>query len=78
MHRPGIAGVSGNRVRLDGTTVEEVERYHPDTLQLALDETDRDRNEIAQQEYARARRAQEERGAQERQARDIATRLNFD
>ncbi len=32
MHRPGIANVIGNTIVLDGTTLEEVEKYHRDTL----------------------------------------------
>ena len=28
MHRPGIARVEGDRIVLDGTTIEEVEKYH--------------------------------------------------
>lgn len=36
MHRPGIASVYGNRIYLDGTTIEEVERYHKKTLKLAV------------------------------------------
>jgi hypothetical protein len=28
MHRPGIASVVGNRIYLNGTTIEEVEQYH--------------------------------------------------
>jgi len=32
MHRPGIACVVGDRIILDGTTVEEIEKYHRDTL----------------------------------------------
>jgi hypothetical protein len=78
MHRPGIASVSGKRIRLDGTTVEEVERYHLETLKLALEETNRERLAIAEREDTRARRAQEEREAQERQAREVASRLRFD
>ena len=39
MHRPGIAKISGATVVLAGTTIEEVERYHRDTLQLAINET---------------------------------------
>jgi len=35
MHRPGIASVQGDRVVLDGTTVEEIDRYHRETLILA-------------------------------------------
>jgi len=41
MHRPGIARVSGDKVYLDGTTIEEVQKYHRDTLVLALEETNR-------------------------------------
>lgn len=36
MHRPGIASVQGDRIILDGTTVEEVEKYHRDTLILVV------------------------------------------
>lgn len=41
MHRPGIARVEGNRIILDGTTIEEVKRYHLDTLKLAVSEANR-------------------------------------
>lgn len=37
MHRPGIASVSGNRIFLDGTTIEEVEKYHKVTLKSAVE-----------------------------------------
>jgi hypothetical protein len=35
MHRPGIAILTGDKVYLNGTTVEEVQKYHRDTLKLA-------------------------------------------
>src|SRR6266545_1231981 len=41
MHRPGIAEISGSTISLSGTTIEEVERYHRDTLQLAVDQTNK-------------------------------------
>lgn len=41
MHRPGIARVEGDRIILDGTTIEEVKRYHLDTLKLAVSEANR-------------------------------------
>lgn len=37
MHRPGIVSTYGNQVILDGTTIEEVEKYHKDTLKLAVE-----------------------------------------
>jgi hypothetical protein len=78
MHRPGIATVSGATVVLNGTTIEEVERYHRDTLQLAISETNR--------QYREWRRKQEQRRAQEEAAReehrkrieDASKRIKFD
>ena len=37
MHRPGIASVYGNKIVLDGTTMEEVRDYHRETLLLCVD-----------------------------------------
>ncbi|KNZ41851.1 toll/interleukin-1 receptor domain-containing protein [Acetobacterium bakii] len=37
MHRPDIAGIFGDEIILDGTTIEEVEKYHHKTLLLAVD-----------------------------------------
>ena len=44
MHRPRIASVSGNKIYLDGTTIEEIEQYHKKTLKLAV--------EVANNKYA--------------------------
>jgi hypothetical protein len=41
MHRPGIARVVGDRIILDGTTIEEVKRFHLETLKLAVNEANR-------------------------------------
>ena len=38
MHRPGIAQIYGDTVILNGTTVEEIEKYHRVTLLLATNE----------------------------------------
>lgn len=38
MHRPGIASVRGNKIILGKTTIEEVEKYHMKTLNLAVEE----------------------------------------
>ena len=37
MHRPGIASISGDRVILDGTTMEELRDTHKKTLQLCVE-----------------------------------------
>lgn len=68
----------GDRIILDGTTVEEVEKRHRDTLKVVIETVNRD---VAEYE-ARQRRAEEERAEQLRQheqsVRDAAKRINFD
>jgi hypothetical protein len=78
MHRPGIAKIYGATLTLDGTTIEEVEQYHRDTLQLAI--------AAANRQYGEWQREQEQRHAREWAAReqhrknieDTAKRINFD
>ena len=36
MHRSGIASVYGDKIILDGTTIEEVRDYHRDTLMMCV------------------------------------------
>jgi hypothetical protein len=68
MHRPGIAQIYGDRLVLDGTTIEEVQRYHLETLKLALAET----NKIYTEHLAReSRRAEAERARRQEQASQI-------
>lgn len=78
MHRPGIASVAGDRIVLNGTTMDEVERYHAETLRLVVEATNRDRQEIAEQKD-RERDAEIARAADhERSVGEIAERLRFD
>jgi TIR domain-containing protein len=78
MHRPGIARVSGDQIVLDGTTVEEVQRYHRDTLVLCVKET----NRIITEHEHKIRMAEEEerRRSEEHQARvrDLSGKIKFD
>lgn len=77
-HRPGIASVVGNRIILDGTTVEEVERYHRETLILAVNQ--------ANEEYKNCQRRQRKREEAERKrieehksaVDEAAKRIRFD
>lgn len=78
MHRPGIASVSADRIVLDGTTMDEVERYHVETLRLVVDATNRDRQALAEQQD-REREAEIARVANhERSVGEISERLRFD
>lgn len=59
MHRPEIASVIGNRIILDGTTIDEVKKYHRDTLVLCVEEANK-----KEAEYLRKLEAKEERKRQ--------------
>jgi hypothetical protein len=78
MHRPGIARVAGDRIVLDGTTMDEVERYHLKTLKLALQKTNEEAEELQRAERARLEKRRDEEEAHRRGAEDSARRLRFD
>ena len=78
MHRPGIARVEGDKLVLDGTTIDEVEEYHRDTLKLVVERT----NQLAL-EHERIKRQREEQERQrlqthEQKIKEAANRLKFD
>ena len=78
MHRPGIAQVTGDRVILNGTTIEEVERHHRETLKLVVDSVN---IQIANYEHIKQQREEQERQrlqSHNSNVRDIAKRLSFD
>jgi hypothetical protein len=78
MHRPGIAHVRDSTIVLDGTTMEEVRRYHLGTLKLAVAETNR--QYVAAHERRHAKEAAAEQAERQRldEARRIAGELDFD
>lgn len=78
MHRPGIASVRGDRIILDGTTVQEVERYHRETLILALNEANKTFLEMDSRRH-RAEEAQRQRVEEHKKhVNEAAKRLKFD
>jgi hypothetical protein len=62
MHRPGIASVSGDKIILDGTTIEEVRDYHRETLILCVGTA----NEL-EAKYLEQQRKEEERKRKQRE-----------
>jgi hypothetical protein len=78
MHRRGIARVSGDRLVLDGTTIEEVERYHLRTLKLVLERTN---EEAAEREAAKRRQLKRQREGEQDHKRivdEVSRRSRFD
>ncbi len=78
MHHPGIASVRGDRIVLDGTTIDEFREYHRETLKGVMKETNR---LYAEWEQANRRRDEQQRNREDehrRRLRDGADGLNFD
>ncbi len=78
MHRPGIASVVGETVILDGTTVEEVEKYHRETLILAAKEANRKYQELMEKKRTAELREQDRLQAHRRNIEDVSGRIRFD
>jgi hypothetical protein len=78
MHRPSIGKVSGDRIILDGTTIEEVEKYHRETLLAVLERVN---DEIAQLEAREQREAEvalQRRQQHESVVNEASKRIKFD
>lgn len=78
MHRPGIARISGSIISLNGTTIEEVERYHRDTLQLAVDQTNQQYREWEQRQDEQQARERAQSEEHRRSVDEAAKRIKFD
>lgn len=78
MHRPGIARVVGDTVVLDGTTIDEVERYHLDTVKLCVARANDEEIAALERAQRRAERDEAERQAHEAHVDEVADRLKFD
>ena len=75
---PGIASVVGDRVILDGTTIEEVEKCHASTLSLVVERVNADTAIIEERE--RSRRDAEDVGRKEHEerVREVSERIRFE
>lgn len=78
MHRPGIARIEGDRLILDGTTVEEVEKYHLATLKLVIEKTNEITTQIATRRSKERQREEQTRDEHQRHVKEVAKRLKFD
>jgi len=78
MHRPGIASVYGNKIVLDGTTIEEVEKYHKDTLKLAVSTANNALREIKLQKKLREEAERKREEGHEKTIKNVSKRINFD
>lgn len=58
MHRPRIASVVGDKIILNGTTIEEVRDYHKETLELCINEANKKESEILREEQRKREQAE--------------------
>lgn len=77
MHRPGIARVSGDRLILDGTTIDEVKRYHAATVRLAVSSTNTQEDELRRKHEAAAAAARAEEEELREHVADVAGDIDF-
>ncbi len=78
MHRPGIAEIRGDRLILDGTTIEEVEEYHIETLKIVLYETNSKYSMFKEIQRENAEKKANQVKAHKNNVEDVAKRLKFD
>lgn len=63
---------------LDGTTIEEVEKYHKDTLKLAVDTANQQLAQMNLKKQQQAERERIEREKHKKNIDDIGGRISFD
>jgi hypothetical protein len=78
MHRPGIASIAGDTVVLNGTTMDELERYHVETLRHVLAKVNTDVAAHEQREGLQRARDAEQQRQHDESVREVSARLKFD
>lgn len=78
MHRPGIARVFGAKIVLDGTTIEEVKKYHRETLVLCVNRANSEEANILEHKRRENERRLQQSEAHRKRVEDIADDLSFD
>ena len=78
MHRPGIASVRGDTIVLEGTTLEEVKKYHRDTLLLCVSEANKNEEQISAEERRKTDEKRARSELHQKSVRDLADNIDFD
>lgn len=77
MHSPSIASVREDKIILDGTTIEEVEKYHRDTLILCVKETNEREQELLEKQKELAELKEQRKKQHFSKVAQIAKSLQF-
>jgi hypothetical protein len=78
MHRPGIARVSGGKIVLDGTTIEEVKKYHRETLILCVEAANEEEKRILDRRRIEEERRRKQADSHRKTIEDAADDISFD
>lgn len=78
MHRPGIAHVYGDRIVLDGTTVDEVAKYHVATLVAVVERFNGDVAPAVELDERAAEASTQAEAAHRQHVEDIAGDIRFE
>lgn len=77
MHRSGISQVVGDRVILNGTTIEEVRDIHRESLKLCVEKTNKEEKEILFQAERKKEMENKRTTAHKESIRDLADKIDF-
>lgn len=78
MHRFGIAEVIGDKIILDGTTIEEVQEYHRKTLILCVDKANSEEREILERNKLIKEREKTRKQEHYEKIRSLSEQIKFD
>ena len=78
MHRPGIATTHNNRISLKGTTIEEFEKHHRDTLESAVEKANQQHAEYLRQQQEIQEKARYEEKQHRENITNKAANIKFD
>ncbi len=78
MHRSSICKIRGDRIVLDGTTLEEVQSYHKKTLMVCLEDANAAYAAVVRERESERTLQEENDRACERHVEDVASKITFD
>ena len=78
MHRPGIASVRGDKIILNGTTIDEVKKYHRSTLVLCVNVANDKEREYREIERREEEKRQQQMESHRKEIEDGVKDISFD
>ena len=78
MHRPGIVSVEGSKIILNGTTIDELKKYHRETLVLCVEEANKKEKEILDREHRKQEIRSQEMEAHQKNVKEQSEDISFD